>query len=209
MPVLSRVLGVATIAFGVLEFAKPDLWAKPTGITGPSPAMRTWHQTLGARDVVSGLAMAFAPAGPALRAATLFRIVSDVDRRARVRASTRPTPGSRPRRSAPPWATPRSTPSPCAGPASDRRLAVPAHGCRHRVGRGRIDRRLSAAAHPRRHAVRDRRTGSAATRTPTTSPRPMTASSRSTPASSCTTSAPTRTCCGSSASSGWPPSPPR
>ena len=77
MPVLSRVLGVATTATGVLEFAKPDLWAKPTGIQGPSPAMRTWHQTLGARDVISGLAMTFAPAGPALRAATLFRIVSD------------------------------------------------------------------------------------------------------------------------------------
>jgi hypothetical protein len=77
MPVLSRVLGAATIAFGALEFAKPDLWAQPTGITGPSPAMRTWHQTLGARDLVSGLAMVAAPAGPALRAATLFRIVSD------------------------------------------------------------------------------------------------------------------------------------
>ena len=77
MPVLSRVLGVTTIAFGVLEFARPDLWAKPTGIIGPSPAMRTWHQTLGARDVISGLAMAVAPAGPALRAVTLFRIVSD------------------------------------------------------------------------------------------------------------------------------------
>ena len=85
MPVLSRVLGVSTIAFGALEFAKPDLWAKPTGITGPSPAMRTWHQTLGARDVVSGLAMALAPAGPALRAATLFRIVSDSHRRAGLR----------------------------------------------------------------------------------------------------------------------------
>ena len=77
MPVLSRVLGVTTIAFGALELAKPDLWAEPTGITGPSPAMRTWHHTLGIRDVVSGLAMTFAPAGPALRAATLFRIVSD------------------------------------------------------------------------------------------------------------------------------------
>jgi len=77
MPVLSRALGLATVAFGALEFAKPDLWAKPTGITGPSPAMRTWHQTLGARDLVSGLAMVAAPAGPALRAATLFRIVSD------------------------------------------------------------------------------------------------------------------------------------
>jgi hypothetical protein len=77
MPVLPRALGVSTIAFGVLEFAKPDLWARPTGISGPSPAMRTWHQTLGARDVISGLAMTLAPAGPALRAATLFRVVSD------------------------------------------------------------------------------------------------------------------------------------
>lgn len=77
MPVLSRVLGVSTIAFGALEFAQPDLWAQPTGISGPSPAMRAWHQTLGARDLISGLAMTFAPAGPALRAATLFRIVSD------------------------------------------------------------------------------------------------------------------------------------
>jgi hypothetical protein len=78
MPVLSRVLGVATIATGVAEFARPDLWSKPTGITGPSPAMTTWHQTLGVRDVLSGLAMTLAPAGPALRAATLFRIASDV-----------------------------------------------------------------------------------------------------------------------------------
>ena len=31
----------------------------------------------------------------------------------------------------------------------------------------------------------------------------------STPASSCTTTAPTRTCCGCSASSGWPPRTPR
>ena len=35
MPVLSRILGVTTIATGVLEFAKPDLWAEPTGI-GPA-----------------------------------------------------------------------------------------------------------------------------------------------------------------------------
>ena len=77
MPVLSRLLGVSTIAFGALELAKPDLWAKPTGLGPASPAMRAWHHTLGARDVVSGLAMTFAPPGPALRAATLFRIVSD------------------------------------------------------------------------------------------------------------------------------------
>lgn len=78
MPVLSRVLAAATIATGALELAKPDLWAKPAGLGQPSPAMRAWHHTLGARDVFSGLAMMFSPAGPALRAATLFRIVSDV-----------------------------------------------------------------------------------------------------------------------------------
>jgi hypothetical protein len=78
VPVLSRTLGVATTAFGVLELARPDLWARPTGLTGPSPAMRAWHHTLGTRDVVSGLAMTFAPAGAPLRAATVFRIVSDL-----------------------------------------------------------------------------------------------------------------------------------
>jgi len=77
MPVLSRLLGMSTLAVGALELAKPDLWAGPAGLGPASPALRGWHHTLGARDVVSGLAMVFAPAGPALRAATLFRIVSD------------------------------------------------------------------------------------------------------------------------------------
>ncbi len=78
MPVPSRVLGVATTAVGLLEFARPDVWGPPAGLGGPSPAMRTWHHTIGARDLASGLALTFAPAGPALRAATLFRIVSDL-----------------------------------------------------------------------------------------------------------------------------------
>jgi hypothetical protein len=78
VPLLSRALGVATLATGLVEFAKPDVWAKPTGLGTLSPAMRTWHHTLGARDVVSGVAMLAAPAGPALRTATLFRIVSDL-----------------------------------------------------------------------------------------------------------------------------------
>jgi hypothetical protein len=77
VPLLSRALGVATTAFGVLELAKPDLWSDAIG-GGPSPAMRAWHHTLGARDIVSGLALTFAPAGAPLRYATLFRIVSDV-----------------------------------------------------------------------------------------------------------------------------------
>jgi hypothetical protein len=78
VPVLSRALGVATTAFGVLELVKPDLWSWAVGGGGPSPAMRAWHHTLGARDVVSGLALTFAPAGRPLRYATMFRIVSDL-----------------------------------------------------------------------------------------------------------------------------------
>lgn len=78
MPLLSRALGLATLSFGVLEFAKPDVWAKPTGLGSPSPAMRTWHHTLGARDLTSGVALLIAKPGPALRAAILFRIVSDL-----------------------------------------------------------------------------------------------------------------------------------
>lgn len=78
MPVLPRLLGVATTAIGALELAKPDLWSRPTGITGPSAAMRAWHHTVGARDVVSGPALLLGPAGGPLRAALLFRIVSDI-----------------------------------------------------------------------------------------------------------------------------------
>ena len=173
MPVLSRVLGVATIATGVLEFAKPDLWAKPTGIVGPSPAMRTWHQTLGARDVLSGLAMTFAPAGPALRAATLFRIVSDVTDALAfgINAPERPAQGQGRRRRARLRGGQRR--SRCAGPASDGRRRWPRPTAAVvGSGRRRADRRLPAAAHPRRHAVRDRRAGSAGTRTRTTSRRP-------------------------------------
>jgi hypothetical protein len=78
MPVLSRVLGVATVGFGVLEIAKPDLYGKAAGLGPPSRALRTLHHSLGVRDVVIGLGMAVAPAGPALRAVTVGRVVSDL-----------------------------------------------------------------------------------------------------------------------------------
>ncbi len=78
MPVLSRVLGVATAGFGVLEFVKTDLYGSAAGLGSPSRALRTLHHSLGARDVVIGLGMALAPAGPQLQAATVMRIVSDL-----------------------------------------------------------------------------------------------------------------------------------
>ncbi|MCW2582608.1 MAG: hypothetical protein JWQ53_1398 [Klenkia sp.] len=78
MPVLSRVLGVATAGVGVLEFVKTDLYGNAAGLGKPSVALRTLHQSLGARDIAIGLAMTVAPAGPQLQAATVMRIVSDL-----------------------------------------------------------------------------------------------------------------------------------
>jgi hypothetical protein len=72
------VLGVATIGFGVLELVKPDLYGKAVGLGAPSRGLRTLHHSLGARDVVSGLALTFAPDGAPLRVATQFRIISDL-----------------------------------------------------------------------------------------------------------------------------------
>lgn len=78
MAVISRALGVTTIAVGLVELARPAIWGERTGLGGPSPAMRTWHHTLGVRDVVSGVALIAAPVGPQLHAATWYRILSDL-----------------------------------------------------------------------------------------------------------------------------------
>ncbi|WP_235910165.1 hypothetical protein [Goekera deserti] len=78
MPVLSRVLGVATAGFGVLEFARPDLYGTAAGLGPPSRALRTLHHTLGVRDVVIGVGMTLAPAGTPLRTVTAVRVFSDL-----------------------------------------------------------------------------------------------------------------------------------
>lgn len=78
MPVLSRVLGVATAGVGVLEFVKTDLYTNAAGLGPSSRALRAFHQSLGARDVAIGLGMTFAPAGPRLQAVTVMRILSDL-----------------------------------------------------------------------------------------------------------------------------------
>jgi hypothetical protein len=78
VPVLSRVLGVATVGVGVLKLVKPDLYGQVAGLGAPSRSLRALHHSLGVRDVLSGLALSFAPAGEPLRMATQFRIVSDL-----------------------------------------------------------------------------------------------------------------------------------
>jgi hypothetical protein len=78
---LPRVLGVITAAYSVVIVARPEVLAKPCGLTGPDgtapPAVRTLIGGIGVRDVAIGTAMALAPRGPALRAAVAARVFAD------------------------------------------------------------------------------------------------------------------------------------
>jgi hypothetical protein len=79
---IPRALGVATAGYSVAIIADPSLFAKPTGLQGdgaPLPtATAVGIRALGGRDLASGLAMALAPAGKALRTAVAVRVGSDV-----------------------------------------------------------------------------------------------------------------------------------
>jgi hypothetical protein len=79
-PLVPRVLGALTAAYGAYTFARPLSLARLAGLsTADRPrAMRNLGWGIGARDVVSGAAMMLAPAGPALRAALAVRVACDV-----------------------------------------------------------------------------------------------------------------------------------
>jgi len=102
-PWLPRVLGAATAAYSVAIIAKPELFARPTKLAKDGESLSRGTaigiRALGGRDLASGLAMAFAPEGQALRTATAVRVGSDVvdlvllgtslpDREARTKAIT-------------------------------------------------------------------------------------------------------------------------
>ncbi|MEC4019376.1 hypothetical protein [Streptomyces sp. H27-D2] len=76
-----RAVGAATAVYGLAVAARPEWLARPSGLTDAEG--RTAVETavslrpLGWRDAACGLAMALAPAGPALRTATLLRIAAD------------------------------------------------------------------------------------------------------------------------------------
>jgi hypothetical protein len=78
---IPRALGIATAVYGAAIAARPVLMAKPTGLvdaTGaPNPGVAALTRSIGVRDVATGLAMAFAPAGAPLRAAIAIRVASD------------------------------------------------------------------------------------------------------------------------------------
>ncbi|MER6305290.1 hypothetical protein [Streptomyces sp. NPDC001657] len=79
---LLRVVGVATSVYGVAVSVVPDLLARPSGLVDEegwvAPATRISLRPLAWRDAVSGLALALAPEGPALRTAAYVRIAADL-----------------------------------------------------------------------------------------------------------------------------------
>ncbi|UKY49978.1 hypothetical protein [Streptomyces inhibens] len=78
---LLRAVGVATAVYGVAVTAVPDLLARPSGLVDDegrtARATRTSLRPLAWRDAASGLVMALAPRGPALRTAAYVRIAAD------------------------------------------------------------------------------------------------------------------------------------
>jgi len=78
---IPRALGAATAVYGATITIRPLLMAKPTGLVDPSgtpePGVAALTRSIGVRDVATGLAMAFAPAGAPLRAAIAVRVASD------------------------------------------------------------------------------------------------------------------------------------
>ncbi len=77
---LPRTLGVLTALYGASTLVRPTIFSRPAGLSGdepPSP-VGILVRAVGVRDLANGLAMALAPAGPALQAAVVARIAADL-----------------------------------------------------------------------------------------------------------------------------------
>lgn len=78
----ARVVGAATAAYSVAVLARPGVLADPTGLTVPGGKVDRGTAVLtrgiGARDLVSGLAMALAPTADGVRLAGLVRVGADL-----------------------------------------------------------------------------------------------------------------------------------
>ncbi|MFG2285605.1 hypothetical protein ACGFOU_06010 [Streptomyces sp. NPDC048595] len=79
---LLRAVGVATAVYGAAVTAVPDLLARPSGLVDgegrTERATRISLRPLAWREVASGLSLALAPEGPALRTAAYMRIAADL-----------------------------------------------------------------------------------------------------------------------------------
>lgn len=78
---LLRAVGAATALYGLAVTVRPQLLAVPSGLTDlrgeTAEHTKAALRPLAWRDLASGLALATAPQGPALRTAALLRIASD------------------------------------------------------------------------------------------------------------------------------------
>ena len=78
---LLRSVGAATALYGLAVAVRPQLVAVPSGLTDlrrqTADHTKTALRPLAWRDLASGLALATAPRGPALRTAALLRIAAD------------------------------------------------------------------------------------------------------------------------------------
>ncbi|HSK61480.1 MAG TPA: hypothetical protein VK935_20750 [Actinomycetospora sp.] len=79
---IPRLLGVATAGYSVAIIARPELFTRPTALQAEGAPLPTATaigvRALGGRDLASGLAMALAPAGRALRTAIAVRVGADL-----------------------------------------------------------------------------------------------------------------------------------
>ncbi|MEV0333396.1 hypothetical protein [Nocardia sp. NPDC050717] len=74
----SRILGVATAAYGVAVAVRPEILVRPSGLgTGAESGLRTLARSVALRDVCSGLALATATGSRARAVAAAVRIGAD------------------------------------------------------------------------------------------------------------------------------------
>ncbi|MGV9662078.1 hypothetical protein ACWDUL_19475 [Nocardia niigatensis] len=75
----ARLIGLATAAYGVAVSIRPEILLRPTGLgTGGEPELRAAARLVALRDLVSGLALAFADDPRARRTAVIIRVACDV-----------------------------------------------------------------------------------------------------------------------------------
>lgn len=81
MPLLTRLLGVATAGYGVAVLLRPEILAKPCellaadgSVPAPTAALA---RAVGVRDLVSGVSLVCAPDGRALWTTVLLRASAD------------------------------------------------------------------------------------------------------------------------------------
>jgi len=77
---LPRTLGALTAVYGLSTLVRPTIFSKPAGLSGDEPPVPVsiLVRAVGVRDLANGVAMAVAPAGPALQLAVAARVAADL-----------------------------------------------------------------------------------------------------------------------------------